>query len=136
MPPSGGTFIQHGLSRFAGRELDLDMRVYQSEAASNQRNESIARLLDSYQRLGWDPVETTDVYTRQCSLSVTTRDLAVMGATLADGGVNPVTGERVVDPRSAATRWPPWPPPACMSAAATGSTRSACRARAACPVAS
>jgi glutaminase len=90
-------FIQHGLSRFAGRELDLDMRVYESEAASNQRNESIARLLDSYERLGWDPIEATDVYTKQCSLSVTTRDLAIMGATLADGGANPVTGDQVVD---------------------------------------
>ena len=90
-------FVQHGLSRFAGRELDLDMRVYESEAASNQRNESIARLLDSYARLDWDPIETADVYTKQCSLSVTTRDLAVMGATLAAGGVNPLTGDQVVD---------------------------------------
>lgn len=90
-------FVHHGLSRFAGRELDLDTRVYESEAASNQRNESIARLLDSYHRLGWNPIETTDVYTMQCSLSVTTRDLAVMGATLAAGGVNPLTGDQVVD---------------------------------------
>lgn len=89
--------IQHGLSRFAGRELTLDVRVYESETASNQRNESIARLLDSYGRLDGDPIETTDVYTRQCSLSVTTRDLAVMGATLAGGGVNPLTGDQVVD---------------------------------------
>ena len=90
-------FIQHGLSRFAGRDLELNKRVYESEAGCNQRNESMARLLDSYGRLGWDPIEATDVYTKQCSLSVTTLDLAVMGATLADGGVNPVTGEQVVD---------------------------------------
>ncbi|QKW18536.1 glutaminase [Kitasatospora sp. NA04385] len=64
--------------------------------ATNQRNESIARLLDSYGALARDPVATTDLYTRQCSLAVCVRDLAVMGATLANGGVNPVTGERVV----------------------------------------
>jgi glutaminase len=45
-----------------------------------------------------DPLMATDVYTRQCALNVTVRDLAVMGATLADGGVNPVTRERVIDP--------------------------------------
>lgn len=90
-------FVRRGLSRFAGRELALDERVYASEAATNQRNESIARLLDSYGVLARDPVATTDLYTRQCSLAVCVRDLAVMGATLANGGVNPVTGERVVD---------------------------------------
>ncbi|WP_254898417.1 glutaminase A [Kitasatospora sp. NA04385] len=89
-------FVRDGLSRFAGRELALDGRVYASEAATNQRNESIARLLDSYGALARDPVATTDLYTRQCSLAVCVRDLAVMGATLANGGVNPVTGERVV----------------------------------------
>ncbi|MGW3669251.1 glutaminase A [Streptomyces sp. NPDC005141] len=90
-------FVRQGLSRFAGRELHLDERVYASEAASNQRNESIARLLDSYGVIDGDPIEITDVYTRQCSLAVSTRDLALMGATLADGGVNPLTGEHVVD---------------------------------------
>ncbi|MEV0009894.1 glutaminase A [Streptomyces sp. NPDC051840] len=90
-------FVRGGLSRFAGRELELDERVYASESAANQRNESIARLLGSYGRLQGDPSEVTDVYTRQCSLAVSTRDLAVMGATLAAGGVNPLTGERVVD---------------------------------------
>jgi len=90
-------FIQEGLSRFAGRTLTLNEEVYRSEAANNQRNEGIARLLDSYGRMYFDPVGATDVYTKQCSLNVTVRDLAVMGATLADGGVNPVTKERVID---------------------------------------
>lgn len=90
--------VQDGLSAFAGRPLRLDVEVYESEAATNLRNRSIARLLESYDRLAFDPLATTDVYTKQCSLAVTTEDLAVMGATLADGGVNPVTGERVVDP--------------------------------------
>ena len=53
------------------------------------RNQGIAHLLDSYDRLYFDPDEATDVYTRQCSLLVSAEDLAVMGATLADGGVNP-----------------------------------------------
>jgi glutaminase len=90
-------FIREGLSRFAGRELELDQDVYESEAATNQRNQGIARLLQGYGRMYCDPDEATDIYTRQCALNVTARDLAVMGATLADGGVNPITKERVVD---------------------------------------
>ncbi len=90
-------FIREGLSRFAGRDLAMDQVVYESEAASNQRNQGIARLLHGYGRMYSDPEEATDIYTRQCSLLVTARDLAVMGATLADGGVNPVTKERVLD---------------------------------------
>ena len=90
--------MQAGLSAFAGRPLVLDDEVYASEAAHNRRNQAIARLLESYGRITHDPLEVTDVYTRQCSLRVSATDLAVMGATLADGGVNPVTGERVVDP--------------------------------------
>jgi glutaminase len=91
-------FVQEGLSRFAGRPLELDVEVYESEAATNQRNRGIARLLESYGRMYCDPLEATDVYTRQCALAVTAHDLAIMAATLADGGVNPVTKERVVDP--------------------------------------
>lgn len=88
--------IRTGISAFAGRELRMDGRVYASEMATNSRNKALARLLESYGRLGADPLETVDIYTRQCSLLVDTHDLAVMGATLADGGVNPVTGEQVV----------------------------------------
>jgi glutaminase len=90
-------FIREGLSRFAGRELKLDEEVYVSEAATNQRNQGIARLLLGYGRIYADPDEATDIYTRQCALNVTARDMAIMGATLADGGVNPVTRERVMD---------------------------------------
>jgi glutaminase len=88
--------IVDGLSRFAGRRLELDEEVYASESATNLRNQGIAHLLDSYDRLYFDPDQSTDVYTRQCSLTVTAEDLAVMGATLADGGVNPRTDERVI----------------------------------------
>jgi glutaminase len=88
--------IRDGLSRFAGRELALSEDVYESESATNMRNHGIAHLLASYERLYFDPDQATDIYTRQCSLDVTVHDLAVMAATLADGGVNPMTSERVV----------------------------------------
>jgi glutaminase len=91
-------FIHRGLSRFAGRELPLDDEVYQSASESNFRNRGVATILHGMDRMYGDPAIATDLYTRQCSLSVNARDLAVMGATLADGGVNPVTGEKVVDP--------------------------------------
>lgn len=90
-------FIQEGLSRFAGRPLALDEEVYRSEAATNLRNRGIAKLLEGYGQMYFDALEATDVYTKQCSLNVTVKDLAVMGATLADGGVNPITGEQVID---------------------------------------
>lgn len=91
-------FIRDGLSRFAGHRLGLDEQVYASATSSNSRNRAIARLLTDHGRIYFDPVETTDIYTRQCCLQVTARDLAIMAATLADGGVNPITRERVVDP--------------------------------------
>lgn len=91
-------FIHDGLSRFAGRPLALNEEVYASASATNHRNQGIARLLWSYERLYFDPVETTDLYTRQCSLDVSAIDLAVMGATLANGGVNPLNGEHVIGP--------------------------------------
>jgi glutaminase len=94
---SAWDLIHAGLSAFAGRELAVDEEVYECEAGSNLRNSGIAHLLHSYGRIHGDPDEATDIYTRQCSLAVDTHDLAVMAATLADGGVNPVTRTRVVD---------------------------------------
>lgn len=88
--------IASGLSRFAGRRLEVDEEVYRSESETNHRNRSIAQLLESYGRIRFDPAAVVDVYTRQCALLVDAHDLAVMAATLADGGVNPMTGERVV----------------------------------------
>src|SRR4051794_14478350 len=90
--------IRDGLSRFAGHELTVNEDVYASESSTNLRNQGMAHLLESYGRLYFDPDEATDVYTRQCSLGVTVHDLGVMAATLANGGVNPVTGETVVAP--------------------------------------
>ncbi len=91
-------FIHEGLSRFAGRTLPMNDEVYQSATETNFRNQAISRMLQSFGRIYLDPAVATDLYTKQCSLNVSAKDLAVMGATLADGGVNPITKERVVDP--------------------------------------
>lgn len=88
--------LHDGLSRFAGRELELDDEVLASAIATNQGNRQLARLLHGRGQLGGDPDEAVALYTRQCALAVTAIDLALMGATLADGGVHPVTKSRVV----------------------------------------
>ncbi|WP_461635200.1 glutaminase A [Glutamicibacter soli] len=88
--------VREGLSAFAGRPLTLDDEVYESESEANERNKALGRLLKSYGQLDGDPNNAVDIYTKQCSLNVTAHDLAVMGATLADGGINPVTGQQVV----------------------------------------
>ncbi len=87
-----------GLSAFAGRSLELDEEVYACASATNHVNRSAAWLLHARGLLGCDPDLALDLYTRQSCLRVTARDLAVMGATLADGGVNPVTGEQPITP--------------------------------------
>jgi glutaminase len=91
-------FLQDGLSRFAGRSLSMNVEVYESASATNHRNRSIANLLQTYGRIYTDVGEATELYTRQCSLNLTAKDLALMGATLAGGGVNPLTRERVISP--------------------------------------
>ena len=91
-------FIHDGLSRFAGRKLPMNDEVLKSARETNFRNRSIAQFLLSVNSIYCEPMEAVDLYTRQCSLNVSAKDLAVMGATLADGGVNPITKERVVDP--------------------------------------
>ncbi len=99
-PEEKFSHIVDALSVFAGRRLSMDEDVYESEAANNDRNRGIAHLLAGYGRMYCDPDVATDIYTRQCSLRVTARDLAVMGATLADGGVNPLTGDRAIAPET------------------------------------
>lgn len=84
-------------SACAGRSLDFDADVYESEWASGSRNRGIAYLLDSFGALGADPDDALDLYIRQCSLKVTSTDLARMAATLARGGLNPLTGRQVTD---------------------------------------
>lgn len=90
--------LRDWLSRFAGRDLQLDTTVYESEMAANHRNRGIATLLEGHQRIYSDPDEAVDLYTRQCSLRVTSRDLAVMAAVLANEGTHPLTGENLLAP--------------------------------------
>lgn len=97
-PTEGWERIRDGLSAFVGRELVPNEDVHRAEEATSERNLALAHLLKHYERLEADPREVVDIYMRQCALEVSARDLAVMGATLAGGGVNPVTGRRVVPP--------------------------------------
>lgn len=90
--------IQDFYSACAGRRLELDHEVYTSEKATGSRNRAIGYMLQSFGVLDGDPDEVLDVYYRQCSLMVTTTDLARMAATLARGGINPQTGRRVTHP--------------------------------------
>lgn len=88
--------IHDTLSRFAGRKLGIDEAVYASERATGDRNRAIAWLLHNYAVLQCDVDNVLDAYFRQCAVLVTARDLAIMSATLANGGHNPVTGERII----------------------------------------
>jgi len=94
--------ILDALSRFAGRRLAVDESVFASERATGDRNRAIAYLLRNYAVVEGDVDAVLDVYFRQCSILVTARDLAVMAATLASGGINPVSGEQVVTPYAVA----------------------------------
>lgn len=84
-------------ARFAGRQLSVSERVYASEAATGYRNRALADLLRSFDIIEDDPAHPVENYFRQCSIRVNARDLALMGATLANGGRQPVTGEQVVE---------------------------------------
>ncbi|WP_327398293.1 glutaminase [Streptomyces phaeochromogenes] len=88
--------VLHGLSAFAGRRLKMDEAVCASEMEHAHRNLAIAHMLRSHNVLTKDPRAIVDGYTRQCSVLVTTRDLAMMAATLANRGINPLSGEQVV----------------------------------------
>lgn len=94
--------IAETMSSFAGRPLTVDETVYKSETDTNARNKGFSWILKADEVIEGDPPEMLDLYTRQCSIAVTARDLAAMGATLANGGTNPRTGERIVDPKIAA----------------------------------
>ncbi|SNS15303.1 L-glutaminase [Sphingomonas laterariae] len=85
------------LARFAGRPLPLDEATYLSEKATGHRNRAIAWMMLSAGMIERDPEDVLDLYFRQCSYNVTARDLAIMGATLANDGVNPITGDRALD---------------------------------------
>jgi glutaminase len=84
-------------SEFAGRPLSVNQEVFKSEADTNQRNQAIGRLMYAYGRIKDKPDQATDIYTEQCAVSVNAKDLGEMAATLANGGVNPVTKKKVLD---------------------------------------
>jgi glutaminase len=88
-------YIRQALGRFAGRELGVDEAVYASESATGDRNRAIGYLLRNSSVIKDDVSAVLEVYFRQCSILVTARDSAVMAATLANRGINPVTGEQV-----------------------------------------
>jgi glutaminase len=83
-------------SKAAGEKLTLIDEVYKSEAATNTGNKALSMLLAKYDRIYSDPFPAVDVYTKQCSVGVNALQLARMGATLANNGINPATGERVI----------------------------------------
>lgn len=84
------------LGAYAGRELDVDEAVFQSESATGHRNRAIGYMLRNFNILEEDPTNALELYFRQCAISVTCRDLAIMAATLANRGINPVTGKQAV----------------------------------------
>ena len=81
---------------FAGRQLSVLQDVYKSESDTNQRNQAIGMLMYAYEYIKSNPAQATDLYTRQCSVGVNARDLAVMASTLAFGGRNPITGKQAI----------------------------------------
>src|SRR3954469_22380736 len=91
-------YIRQALGRFAGRDLDVDDAVYASENATGDRNRAIGYLLRTNAVVKHNVTSVLEAYFRQCAVLVTARDIAVMAATLANRGVNPVTGEQVVTP--------------------------------------
>src|SRR3954465_6225130 len=91
-------FIRQALSRFAGRDLAVDDAVFASESATGDRNRAIGYLLRNSAVIKQDVNAVLDVYFRQCAILVTARDCAIMAATLANRGLNPITGEQVLSP--------------------------------------
>ncbi|WP_314647689.1 glutaminase A [uncultured Microbacterium sp.] len=90
--------ILTGLSAFAGRELDVDEGIAENEHLLGDRNHALAHLMRAEGTLAESADDAVAVYARACAVRVDARDLAQMGATLAGGGRNPVTGVQVVDP--------------------------------------
>jgi glutaminase len=89
--------IIDNMNKFAGRKLNISNKIYLSEISHADHNLSIAYLLNSFDRFYGDVQQTVDVYTRQCSTLVTTQDLAIMAATLANKGFNPKTNKQVIE---------------------------------------
>lgn len=88
--------IVDNMSNFAGRKLHINNKIYKSEILHSEHNLAIAYLLKSYDKFYGDVEMCVDVYTRQCSVMVTSKDVAIMAATLANGGVSPKTKKRII----------------------------------------
>jgi len=88
--------IKKNMDGYAGRKLPFNQKVYISEVNDNKSNQAISKLLDANNLMGSDPLEATTVYTKQCSVNVAAHDLGMMGATLANHGVNPKTKKRML----------------------------------------
>lgn len=95
-----GDIIQN-MGLFSGEDLTINKKVYISETNTNQRNRAIAHLLKSYHRLYSAPKASVDLYTKVCSVNVSTRQLAIMATTLANHGENPLTHKKVISPEAA-----------------------------------
>lgn len=93
--------IVDNIERLCSERPRLIEELYKSESVSNFNNRAIAWLLKHYNRIYDDPDMSLDLYTRQCSLGITARQLAICGATIANGGINPVTKEKVFEKRLA-----------------------------------
>jgi glutaminase len=89
--------IKQNMNDFAGRKLPFNEKVYISEVNDNKSNQAISKLLDANNLMGSDPLEATTVYTKQCSVNVSAHDLGMMGASLANHGVNPITKKKVLN---------------------------------------
>jgi glutaminase len=89
--------IKTNMDNFAGHKLEFNEVVYDSEVNDNLRNQAISKILQADGRMYSDPLEATTVYTKQCSVNVTSHDLAVMGSVLANQGVNPITHKKLID---------------------------------------
>lgn len=87
--------IVNNIAELCGSEVHLIDELYRSESVSNHNNRAIAWLLKSYNRIYDDPEMSLDIYTRQCSLGATAKQLSIMAATIACGGYNPTTGKRI-----------------------------------------
>ena len=84
-------------ARYTGHPMQIDRDVYESEHRTGHRNRAIGHLLRNFDVLIEEPNDVVDTYFRQCAIAVTCADLALMGATLANQGINPVTGARAID---------------------------------------
>ena len=89
--------IKANMEAYAGHSLKLNEKVYESEVNDNTRNQAISKLLDANGRMGSDPLEATTVYTRECSINVSSHDLGVMASVIANHGINPISKAKVID---------------------------------------